>query len=94
MYDVRIYGYPLSVAEVDSVYTRRPILTGITGPGPGGFTLQGSTAYAGNLVTWKATNLSPPDWTPVQTNAVPIGTFSITIPLGTDPKAFYQLMVP
>ncbi|MCX6928418.1 MAG: autotransporter-associated beta strand repeat-containing protein [Verrucomicrobia bacterium] len=94
MYDVRMYGYPLSAAEVDSVYSRRPILTGITGPGPAGFTLQGSTAYAGNLVTWKATNLSPPNWTPVQTNTVPIGTFSITIPLGADPKAFYQLMVP
>ena len=94
MYDVRMYGYPLSAAEVDSVYSRRPILTGITGAGTAGFTIQGSTAYAGNLVTLKATNLSPPNWTPIQTNAVPIGTFSITIPLGLDPHAFYRLMVP
>jgi hypothetical protein len=42
----------------------------------------------------KATSLNPSDWTPIQTNAFPIGTFSITIPQGVDPKAFYQLMVP
>jgi autotransporter-associated beta strand protein len=94
VYDVRMYGYPLSAAEVDSVYSRRPILTGITGAGTAGFTIQGSTAYAGNIVTMKATSLNPSDWTPIQTNAFPIGTFSITIPQGVDPKAFYQLMVP
>jgi len=92
VYDVRMYGYPLSAAEVDSVYSRRPILTGITGAGTAGFTIQGRTAYAGNLVTLKATSLSTPDWMPIQTNAFPIGTFSITIPLGADPKAFYRLM--
>ena len=94
LYDVRIYNGPLTAAQVDSVYSRRPILTGITGPGAGGFTIQGSTAYAGDLVTMKATNLSPPNWTPIQTNAVPIGSFSITIPQGADPHAFYRLMVP
>ena len=94
LYGVRIYNGPLTAAEVDSVYSRRPILKGITGPGAGGFTLQGSTAYAGDLVTMKATSLSPPNWTPIQTNAVPIGSFSITIPQGADPHAFYRLMVP
>jgi uncharacterized repeat protein (TIGR02543 family) len=94
LYGVRIYNGPLTAAEVDSVYSRRPILTGITGPGPAGFTLQGSTAYAGDLVTMKATSLSPSNWTPVQTNAVPIGSFSITLPQGADPHAFYRLMVP
>jgi autotransporter-associated beta strand protein len=92
MYDVRMYSYPLSAAEVDSVYSRRPIITGITGPGTGGFTLSGSTAFAGHLVTLKATSLSTPVWTPIQTNAVPVGTFSITIPQGADPQAFYMLM--
>jgi hypothetical protein len=42
----------------------------------------------------KATSLSTPDWTPIQTNAVPIGSFSITLPQGADPHAFYRLMVP
>jgi hypothetical protein len=92
LYDVRMYSYSLSAAEVDSVYSRRPILTGITGPGTGGFTLHGSTANAGNLVTEKTTSLSPSNWTPIQTNPVPIGPFSITIPQGADPRAFYRLM--
>ena len=92
LYGVRIYNGPLTAAEIDSVYSRRPILKGITGPGAGGFTIQGSTAYAGDLVTMKATNLSPPNWTPIQTNAVPIGSFSITLPQGADSQAFYRLM--
>jgi hypothetical protein len=92
LYDVRIYNGPLTAAEVDIVYSRTPILTGITGPGPEGFTLQGSTAHAGNIVTWKATSLSTPDWTSIQTNAFPIGDFTITLPQGADPQAFYRLM--
>ena len=50
-------------------------------------------AIAGDLVTLKATSLSPPDWTPIQTNLLPIGPFSITVPQ-TGARAFYQLMVP
>ena len=70
-----------------------PTVTGITGPVAGQFTIHGSTGIAGNVVTMMTTNLAPiVVWTPIQTNAVPGGTFSISVPQGTAPHAFYRLM--
>ena len=71
-----------------------PTITGITAsPGTGGFTIHGSADIAGNLVTEKTTSLATPvTWVPIQTNAVPGGAFSFTIPQGTDPQGFFRLM--
>src|SRR5664280_2271323 len=68
-------------------------LTNFTrGPLAGQFTVNGSTDIAGNLVTEKTTSLAHANWQPYQTNLVPGGGFSFTIPLGTDPQAFFRLM--
>jgi CheY-like chemotaxis protein len=68
-------------------------LTNFTrGPLAGQFTVNGSTDIAGNLVTEKTTSLAHANWQPYQTNLVPGGGFSFTIPRGTDPQAFFRLM--
>jgi autotransporter-associated beta strand protein len=70
-----------------------PTITGITGPVAGEFTIAGSTDIAGNVVVLMATNLVPlVTWTPIQTNAVSGGAFSIPVPQGSDSSAFYRLM--
>ncbi|MBI4325721.1 MAG: Ig-like domain-containing protein [Chloroflexi bacterium] len=51
------------------------------GPGAGQLTLRGYTESAGNIVTERATSLATPIvWTPIQTNAVPGGNYSFTVP--------------
>jgi len=72
-----------------------PTLSGITvGPEAGQFTVQLSTDSAGNVVTVMTPSLTPPIvWTPVQTNAVPGGAVSITLPQGTGQAAFFKLML-
>jgi hypothetical protein len=91
LYDVRMYSYPLTVTEVANLHTPGPDILSITGPVAGKFTISASANGAGNVVTWKATDLGLSDWTPIQTNAVVGGAFNITIPQGADPKAFYRL---
>lgn len=55
------------------------------------FTLSGTTDIAGNVVTEKTTSLAPADWVPYQTNPVPGGPFSFTIPQPADSAAFFRL---
>ncbi len=70
-----------------------PTLTGMTGPVVGVFTINGSTDIAGNVVTLTTPSLSAPvTWTPLQTNAVPGGAFSFTVPQGAGPTKFYRLL--
>jgi fibronectin-binding autotransporter adhesin len=70
-----------------------PTITGFTGPVAGAFTIRGSTDIAGALVTKKTTSLAAPiGWQSIQTNAVPGGPFSFTVPQGADTRAFYRLM--
>jgi hypothetical protein len=70
-----------------------PSITGFTtDPATGGFTLSGNADIAGNVVVWATTSLAPPiDWIAIQTNEVPTGGFSFTVP-GTNSQAFYRLM--
>jgi hypothetical protein len=70
-----------------------PSITGFTtDPATGGFILSGNTDIAGNVVVWATTSLAPPiDWIAIQTNEVPSGGFSFTVP-GTNSQAFYRLM--
>ena len=70
-----------------------PTITGFTGPVAGQFTFTGTASGPGNIVTEKATSLTPPIiWVPIQTNAVSAGAFSIAIPQGAGSQAFYRLM--
>jgi len=70
-----------------------PAITGFTGPVGGQFTFLGATDIAGNLVTVMTPSLTPPIvWTPIQTNAVPGGAFSIAILQGPGQAAFFKLM--
>jgi hypothetical protein len=70
-----------------------PTITGFTtDPASGGFILSGNTDIAGNVVVWATTSLAPPiGWIVIQTNEVPGGGFSFTVP-GTNSQAFYRLM--
>jgi hypothetical protein len=70
-----------------------PSITGFTtDPATGGFILSGIADIAGNVVVWATTSLAPPiDWIAIQTNEVPTGGFSFTVP-GTNSQAFYRLM--
>jgi len=70
-------------------------ITGLTtGPLAGQLTLQGTTTVDGNVVTEKTTSLATPiTWAPIQTNAVSAGAFTSTIPQGTDPRAFFRLVL-
>ena len=70
-----------------------PTLTGITGPVAGQFTFTGTSSGAGNIVTLMTTNLNPTIiWTPIQTNPVSAGAFSITVTNGLNAQAYYRLM--
>ena len=70
-----------------------PIISGMSISTNGLFIIQGTTDVAGSLVTEKATNLvTPIYWEKIQTNAVPGGAYSITIPQGADPRAYYRVM--
>jgi hypothetical protein len=71
-----------------------PIILGFTaGPGAREFTITGGVSVAGSIVVEQTTSLAAPiTWEPIQTNAVPAGTYRITIPRGADAKAFYRLM--
>jgi hypothetical protein len=72
---------------------RNPALTGFkANPAGTGFILSGNTDVAGKVVVWATTSLAPPIiWVTIQTNEVPAGGFSITVP-GTNSQAFYRLM--
>ena len=81
------------VTSVNGVPVPTLTISRITGPAGGQFTLSGSTDKAGQVVTEKATSLTPPvSWTPMATNAVSGGAFSFPIPQGAEPQAFYRLM--
>jgi hypothetical protein len=60
------------------------------GPGSGQMTLRGYTDGAASVVTERTTSLALPiTWAPIQTNAVPGGNYSFTVPTsGT--TAFYR----
>ncbi len=60
LYDVRMYNYSLSAAEVASVYTPGPDILGIKGPVAGKFTISASENGAGMVVTEKTTSLVAP----------------------------------
>lgn len=84
-----------TVTVTGTVTPPMPTIAGFaTGPGANEFTVQLSTDIAGNVITLMTTNLgaSPILWAPIQTNAVPGGVFSFTIPKGTNAAAFYRLM--
>ena len=57
----------------------------------GQFTVSGGTDIAGTLVTERTMSLALAAWQPCQTNPVPGGPFSITIPLATEPQVFFRL---
>ncbi len=69
-----------------------PTIEGFTGPVAGQFTFTGTASGPGSIVTECATSLDAPiTWVPIQTNAVSAGAFSIGIPQGANPQAFYRL---
>ena len=68
------------------------MLASFTGPVAGQFTVKGTAAAAGKLVTERATRLTPPvAWEAVQTNTIPAGAFSFTIPQAPHPAAFFRV---
>lgn len=71
------------------------VVTGFTRSGSGAFSISGNTEVSGSLVTEKTTSLAPPpvSWTPIQTNVVPAGPFSFTIPFVTNICAFFRLLL-
>lgn len=72
--------------------TPTPTLISLTAsPSAGQLTVTGSTDISGSLVTEKTASLAPVDWQPGQTNSVPGGPFSLTIPMGAEPQAFFRL---
>ncbi len=61
-------------------------------PATKGFILSGYTGAAGTIVLWATASLAPPiTWVAIQTNGVPGGGFSFTVP-GTNSQAFYRFM--
>ena len=63
-----------------------------TTPATNEFNLSGYTKVPGRVVVWATTSLAPPTiWVAVQTNDVPGGMFSFTVP-GGNSQAFYRLM--
>ena len=70
-----------------------PSITGFSkDPATGGFILSGNTDVAGTVVVWATTSLAPPVvWVTIQTNEVPGGGFSFTVP-GANAQAFYRFM--
>jgi hypothetical protein len=71
-----------------------PEVSGITTDGAGNVIIQGTTTGAW-VITEKTTNLAngPSGWTPVSTNQVTGGAFSVPIPMGTDTNAFFRVKV-
>jgi hypothetical protein len=69
-----------------------PTVSGITTDGLGKVILTGTAAGTG-VITDKSTNLAaqPIVWTPVSTNPVTGGAFSVTNSIGTAPKAFFRV---
>jgi len=83
-----------NVANFNFSLATPPDLT-ITGfkanPASVGFILSGYTDVAGRVVVWATTSLAPPTiWVTVQTNEVPGGGFSLTVP-GKASQAFYRI---
>ncbi|MCX6922968.1 MAG: Ig-like domain-containing protein, partial [Verrucomicrobia bacterium] len=99
-YDINNNGIADDFFAIDDVVVTpaapvppKPVISGITGPVAGQFTIQGTTAAAATLVTEMATNLAAPIfWVKIQTNAVPGGAYSITFPQGTGPSAYYRVL--
>ncbi len=77
---------------LNAVQTRDLSIIAISiGPGAGQLTVRGYTESAGNVVTERAISLtSPIVWTPVQTNAVPGGNYSFTVPKGGGAAAYFR----
>lgn len=70
-----------------------PIITGISDPGTGNFTISGTANWSGEVVLLQTTGLTLPVWTPIQTNGVSAGvSFSFSVPQGADPQVFFRLM--
>jgi hypothetical protein len=70
----------------------RPTVSGITADGSGNVVISGTTTGT-SVITEKSTDLgaNPIVWTPVSTNAVTAGAFSVTNAIGADPKAFFRV---
>jgi hypothetical protein len=76
----------------DALGEVRPVLTGITGPVSGYFILSGTAEGAGHVIVERSTSLGPPmNWTPVQTNSVAEGPFTVSIAPGPEAAAYFRL---
>jgi hypothetical protein len=82
----------ISVTANFAINTSAPTVSGITTDGLGKVILTGTSTGTG-VVTEKSTNLAaqPIVWTPVSTNPVTAGVFSVTNSIGADPRAFFRV---
>jgi len=91
-----IYGNTLSVGSATNNVTVTnpppPSVSGISVSG-GDATITGTTTANRELITEQATSLTTPiSWIPVKTsNAAPDGSFSISIPVGTNSEAYFRI---
>jgi hypothetical protein len=64
----------------------------LTGPVSGKFTMSGTAEMSGTFITERATKLAAPIvWTPVQTNTLPAGPFSLEIPQDGDGEGYFRV---